>query len=122
MNWQEIAAVAGFFALRIVAPLVVTVAIGEFISRRVSARRRLEEEPIEAACEGYTLGPKCWEIKNCDPAFRETCPAYRRPNVPCWMALQLSGQDLQKECFACEVFHLAQAVKVDDRVTPVQGG
>jgi hypothetical protein len=123
MNWQEIAAIVGFFALRILVPLLVTIGIGELVSRTFSARRRsIEEEGSEAARQGYSLSPQCWEVKNCDPAVRESCPAYRRPNVPCWMALQLSGNELPEECFACEVFRLAQAVKVDDTVTPVQGG
>jgi hypothetical protein len=109
--------------LRILVPLLVTVGIGELVSRYFSARRQsVEEESSEAAQQGYRLSPQCWEVKNCDPAVRESCPAYQRPNVPCWMALQLSGHELQEECFACEVFRLAQVVKVDDTVTPVQGG
>jgi len=123
MNWQEIAAIVGFFALRILVPLLVTVGIGELVSRTLSARRQsIEEEKSEAAHQGYRLSPQCWEVKNCDPAVRESCPAYRRPNVPCWMALQLSGNELPEECFTCEVFHLTQVVKVDDVALPLPGG
>lgn len=120
MNWQETTIVIGLFALRIGVPLLVTLGIGHLISRAYSARQQASEQ--EVVCEGYELGPHCWEIKNCDPAIREACPAYQRPQVPCWLALQVAGRELPEECFSCEIFKRTQPVTAGDVSVSVQGG
>jgi hypothetical protein len=123
MNWLEAIILIGLFALRIAIPLIVTLGIGELISRRYSARQRAAEAvQEEVVCEGYELGPRCWEIKNCDPTTRETCPAYLRPQIPCWLALQVAGRGLPEECFACEAFNHTQPVTVGSKTAMVQGG
>jgi hypothetical protein len=123
MNWQETAIVIGLFALRIGVPLLITLGIGHLISRYYNARQPVPvDETALIARADYELGPPCWEIKNCDPTIRESCPAYQRPQIPCWLALQVAGRDLPEECFSCEIFQRTQPVIVGDVEATFQGG
>lgn len=118
MNVQGPTVVIGLSALRILIPLLLTLAIGEYVARKFAARQqnKCEFEAVEIP-SGFSALPHCWEVKNCSPAVRETCPAYQRPDIPCWLALQLTGRELPEECFACEVFHSTQLVASGDAVT-----
>lgn len=123
MNWQDTAIIIGLFFLRIGIPVMVTVAIGELISRSMAAREDASDsEQAVAGSDGYQLSPRCWDVVNCDPAVRRNCPAYLRPQVPCWLALQLAGRELPEKCFSCEIFHRTQSVVANEGTISTQGG
>lgn len=50
---------------------------------------------------------RCWDVKKCPVAMRESCPAYeKKDDLPCWLALMLSSKDyrLKADCLACQQF------------------
>lgn len=117
---QEAALLAGLFALRCIAPLVLTLAIGYIMNRLVdrweAEDARLQSEglnpgEINADVEGFFSSVKlpCWVFKNCDPADMAECPAYRHPGLPCWLAHLRSRGKLPEGCPDCPIYVSAWA-------------
>ncbi len=57
------------------------------------------------------LGPaqrRCWEIKGCSEDRRERCPAFNRPNIPCWLANMQADAELRlkPDCLTCSLFNI----------------
>ncbi|MHB1162535.1 MAG: hypothetical protein ACYC3V_19710 [Chloroflexota bacterium] len=50
----------------------------------------------------------CWRIKGCPSAAKESCAAFLRPDLPCWLANMQATEDyrLKPECVACELFSI----------------
>ena len=50
----------------------------------------------------------CWDIKRCSHENREECPAFKRPNTPCWLANMQADKDLRlkPDCLACSLFNI----------------
>lgn len=89
------------FVTRIGVPILITWGIGYWLRQRLQAteRRPVPPLPLKPAETRH-----CWEVKKCDPAKREQCPAYQKPTLPCWLALQVSGQTISPKCYACQMF------------------
>ncbi len=103
-------AVIFMFALRIGVPIALTLLIGRWLERKLSPR---EEEQPEAKprvtrrvtrAGGKIIQMRCWDIKRCALGKAGKCAASRRPDLPCWLALQASGQKLREECFSCAFY------------------
>ncbi|MGE5620857.1 MAG: hypothetical protein ACM3US_16540 [Sphingomonadaceae bacterium] len=77
---------------------------------------RFYPEPALAAAGGVSLAPPrqdqakrcCWRIKGCPSTVKESCPAFLRPDLPCWLAVMQDTEDsrLKPECVACELFSI----------------
>ena len=113
--------------LRIGVPLAVTIGVGYLIQRWLYKDVMLEAE--EAAERGKIIpfdrrtaasgerpaaeakmSAPCWEVTNCPPAERESCPAYASPSGrPCWMTFQLADGRLPDTCLDCDVYQLRPA-------------
>jgi len=89
------------FATRIGVPILITWGIGHWLRQRLQAT---EHQPIPPLKIEPAETRHCWEVKKCDPATREQCPAYQKPALPCWLALQVSGQTISPQCYACQMF------------------
>jgi hypothetical protein len=50
---------------------------------------------------------RCWEVMNCPPEKRATCPAYQNGSHPCWQVLRDKDGLLQQQCLDCKVFREA---------------
>ncbi len=48
--------------------------------------------------------PKCWEAKGCKPEARSRCPAFLKPQLPCWQATLTQSGKLRPQCLACPQF------------------
>lgn len=46
----------------------------------------------------------CWEQRGCEEKKRDSCPATRRADLPCWQAVKLSLGRLNSDCLDCERF------------------
>jgi hypothetical protein len=66
------------------------------------------EVPSRKLGQQRTQGEHCWDIKQCPLALRINCPAYREPDLPCWLARLQATKDshLMPECMACRLFNL----------------
>lgn len=119
---QANAALIALFALRCVAPLVLTLIIGYVMNRMVDrweAEEALEgqdEKPADLSLpkkERSLILPAvtipCWLVKNCDPAERSKCPAHMQAGIPCWLArLRVDGR-LPSACSDCPIYAQAMA-------------
>ena len=117
--------IAGMFILRLGVPLAITIAIG-YLLRRLDAKWQAEawaewessqlgqekqEEQYEQAAGAVTprvAKQPCWELKECSQAVRDQCPAFKRPNVPCWLVRRRVEGRLPAACYDCELFSLKQ--------------
>lgn len=117
---QEALVLVGLFALRCIAPLLLTMAIGYLMNRLADrweaedARRQLPEAYTgtpageDNQLESVRLRP-CWLFKKCDPEKRKNCPAYQRPGLPCWLAHLRANGNLTTECPDCPIYISAWA-------------
>jgi len=76
-------------------------------------RRMINEKGlnIEGIRRLLSLIP-CWEIKNCPPEKRQTCPAYQNSEKPCWMLAQEKKRVAPEVCRLCPVY--SKALKCDN--------
>ncbi len=77
-----------------------------------STEERAGEDYRAASGDRQQPGTLCWEIMSCSSGVRESCPAYRRPEVPCWLACMEAGpySRLKPECLTCKQFNLTSLV------------
>ena len=120
---EAIAVTIGLFALRCIAPLALTLAVGYVMNRLVDRWAAADEL---AASEADELQPAadirpglalpaitvpCWIMRNCTPEMRADCPAHKEPGLPCWLVrLRVEGI-MPKDCLDCPIY--------EDRLAPV---
>lgn len=126
MNELEATAVLiGLFALRCIAPLLITIGLCYLMNRlidRWEAEEVLAERedalpvPVpqpQPAAPGVVRQPAlsipCWLFQNCDESRRARCAAYRRQGIPCWQARLLEEGKLPDTCPSCPRYIAAQA-------------
>ena len=105
---RDFAAVTGLFALRLGAPLALSLLIGHLLTR---LDRKWQAEEIErqnaSSPQVKHAAPPCWEVQGCDPAARAACPGYFLRPLPCWMAHRRVSARMPQRCFTCQVFQAA---------------
>lgn len=90
---------------RLGIPVAVTLLLAWGL-RRLDARWQAQAESRAAQADVRQIAVtqiRCWEMRNCDHDRRQTCPAYRRPEIPCWVAHGKNGR-LREACRDCHVF------------------
>jgi hypothetical protein len=113
-EFQATLILVGLFALRCIAPLLFTLAVGYLMNRLV--KRWEAQDAAEAAADsppavpspgGLSLpavGIPCWVLRNCEPAQRSGCPAYLKPKLACWLARKLAEGELPAACADCPMY------------------
>jgi hypothetical protein len=94
--------IAYMFVLRIGVPILITLMIGAWL-RRYLEERDAKEAPHPTGSESGTE-QHCWDVKHCTETARVECVAAQRPDLPCWLALQVSGAGLKETCYTCPIF------------------
>ncbi len=90
-------------------PIVLTILIVMWL-RRLDARWQLEANQTHPRAAVAALPQvRCWEQRGCPPERRASCPAYARPDVPCWQVFRGVDGRLQEACLDCAVFKKAPA-------------
>lgn len=97
------------FVLRIGVPLAVTLAFGYWLEKKLAPREEIQapkEEQNEPrwSRSGKIIQMHCWDLKRCEPATRAHCAAFKHPDLPCWLALQVEGDKVQEACFTCALY------------------
>jgi hypothetical protein len=87
---RDVLIVGYLFVLRIGVPILITLLIGVWLQKWLQ-EPQASAEPTRADLK---TGAHCWEIKNCSETQRAQCAAAQRPDLPCWLALQVSGPGL----------------------------
>ena len=111
------------FFLRIGVPVIVTLGIGIWLEKKLRPQetqvpqrqvRRGTIIPFPRLSRGASPSAvpvvHCWDVKQCDSAMCEQCAAYKRPDLPCWLALQATGGKVRAECADCELYTKPQRV------------
>ena len=115
--------ILAMFLVRLGVPIVITVALGYFFHRldqkwqqeAEAQRRAVQPQPRSGMGQGQQMpsfvlaGAPCWEVKGCDEAKRENCPAGKLPTTtPCWLTrTQVVGR-LPAACPQCELYNMAR--------------
>jgi hypothetical protein len=112
----DVAVIAGMFILRLGVPLAITLAIGYLLlrlDRKWQAEAwaewessQLEQKEQAGQAAPLMAGQLCCDLKECSQAVREQCPAFKRPNIPCWLARRRAEGRLPAACYDCEFFSL----------------
>jgi len=105
---RDVFVIGYMFVLRIGVPILITLMIGAWL------RRLLEEHETKPAAAPVALkaGQHCWDVTHTPDAEQLKAVAARRPDLPCWLALQTSGAGLSETCYACPVFTAHAPVSV----------
>jgi hypothetical protein len=123
-DFQATAVIVALFALRCIAPLVLTLVIVYIMNRLVDRwqaaddLRVMEQEDLTVRpAGGGRLGGSlpvitipCWILRNCEPEARTDCPAFQHPGLPCWMVRSSKGGPLPAACPDCPLYKQALAL------------
>ena len=123
-EFQAVAVMVALFALRILLPVALMIAIG-YGMNKLANRWEAEEQtqahakpaialPVLPARPAAAATIPCWVFKNCDEAARARCPAYRQPSLACWVALLRAEGRLPAKCAGCERYTGMPALAVGD--------
>ena len=113
----EVLAITGMFILRLGVPLILTLAVGYWLrrlDRRWEAEAQERRQAIDASLTAThlpqipTVAQPCWELRSCPSRARESCPAYTRPAVACWIARYQAEGKLPSVCLGCLIFTTAR--------------
>ena len=109
--------ILAMFFLRIGVPVVVTLGIGIWLEKKLRPQETQVQQrqvrrgtiiPFPRISQGASPSAipsaHCWDVKQCNPTAREQCAAYKRPDLPCWLALQAAGGKVRPECADCELY------------------
>jgi hypothetical protein len=113
---QHVILLLGLFALRFVLPLAALAGL-RYVLIRLDERWQAEagqqhlHRPAAVHFSGPALesdpmfvGVPCWTWRDCDPAQRTACPAWLRPELPCWLARMKMESQLPPTCPTCPAF------------------
>src|SRR5512141_563328 len=94
---RDVLVLAYLVALRVGVPILVTLMLGAWIQRYL-------ERPEKELARTYRVGDPCWEFNQCPDAKEAQCVAAARPDLPCWLAIQVNGGGMSQACYSCPVF------------------
>lgn len=95
---RDILVLAYLFVLRLGVPLLITLMLGSFIQHGLQQQ---DAKEMRASNQFGITGAPCWEKKDCPENVRAHCVAFQRPELPCWLALQVAGYGLKEQCYSC---------------------
>ncbi len=111
----DVLGLLALLALRIGVPLLVIMSLSYVAYRWLGAEERKPAQPAAEAPRVSLGGPApiarvlyagahCWDIKKCPADLKATCPAYARPELPCWLAVQMKTGHLRNDCPDCSFY------------------
>ncbi len=105
----------GMLVLRLALPVILTVAIGYWLEKRLGLERlepivleELAAKPVRMAEGAVQIGTwvRCWQVEHCDLPAPAECAAYARPAIPYGLARELACGPLQSKCPGRELYKL----------------
>jgi hypothetical protein len=98
--WQDAVVLGYMCGLRVGVPLLITIMLGKYLQRRLEERDREELAARHAFC---------WDSAKTIDSERASRASALRPDLPCWLALQVSGGELTEKCYDCPLFSVRAA-------------
>ncbi len=104
--WLDAFVLFAMFALRIALPLAATLVIGKWLEQKLQPPRAIEQAngTRDPRAVDNIIYLHCWDLKHCDHTVRAHCAAFKRPDLPCWLALQSNGGHVRAECLSCVMY------------------
>jgi len=97
-------AILSMFALRIGLPIALTLVVGVWLEKKLAPRERAAHAARQSTRSAKIIQIHCWDIEKCENATRAQCAAYQRRELPCWLALQVAGEKVRPQCYACAFY------------------
>ncbi len=109
----DLAGLIVMFALRVGVPLVLTLAFGRWLEKKLQPQTEIRRVvrptakiipfPARAAKTIEAQG-HCWDTLQNQATMRAQNAAAQHPDLPCWLALQADGGNVNAECFTCALY------------------
>jgi hypothetical protein len=119
-DFEATAILVALFALRCIAPVVLTLVVGYLMNRLVE-RWHEEDAAVQVAEPALpsipapsrsiklpTVTVPCWILRNCEETQKADCPAAKQPGLPCWLVRLRADGRLPATCPDCPIY--AQAM------------
>lgn len=106
----ESLAVLAMFVVRIGIPVAITLVLGWWLEKKLRPPdadqngKIVRLDTARHAKSSKVIQLHCWNMKHCDSAKVAQCAAYKHPELPCWLALQVEGGKVREECFTCALY------------------
>ncbi len=91
------------FVLRIGVPIALTLVVGYWLEKKLAPAQQVSSR-ARTTGSAKIIPLHCWDVKKCTSTQRAQCAAYRRPDLPCWLALQAAGEKVRPECHTCAFY------------------
>ena len=107
------------FALRIGVPILVIMGLSYVAYRWLGEDTQKTVQPSKSATAATArvtiggpapfaqvlyAGANCWDFKGCTEEMKANCPAVAKPELPCWLAIQMKTGHLKDNCFGCQFY------------------
>lgn len=96
---RDVIVLGYMFVLRIGVPLLITIMLGKWLQLKLEQR----DAERRGAAQGELY---CWDKNKNAQTLRAKAAATDRPDLPCWLALQASGDGLIENCYTCRNYHV----------------
>ncbi len=102
--------VLGMFVVRIGVPVAITLVLGWWLEKKLRPpetdqnSKIIQLDTARQAKSSKVIQLHCWDFKHCDAAHVAQCAAYKHPELPCWLAIQVEGGKVREECFTCALY------------------
>ncbi len=93
---RDILVIAYMFVLRIGVPILITLMIGAWLKRLLE--KEDQPQPVTPLQDSQ---PHCWDKRTTPETEEARAVAMARPDLPCWLALQVQGHGLKEMCYSC---------------------
>lgn len=110
-NITETLFVLGLFAVRVGIPIAITLAFGAWLEKKLRPRdeqlettRKIEMARRLSDRRAKVIQLHCWDLHHCESTQRAQCAAFKHPELPCWLALQVEGGKVRQGCFTCGLY------------------
>ena len=97
---RDVLVLAYLLTLRVGVPILITLMLGAWMQRILER----PESELEGRPDLDSAGKHCWDYYSSPEANRARQAAARRPDLPCWLAVQVGGTGLNQACYTCSVF------------------
>jgi hypothetical protein len=105
----DLLVILALFAVRLAIPLLIIMVVSYALYRWLGGEdyEQAFGPVVHPAPPATTGGLHCYDIRHCPPEVRAGCPAMARPDLPCWMAIQLAEGRLRPHCPDCPMYQPA---------------
>lgn len=91
---RDVIVLTYMIVLRVGVPILITLFIGKWIQRKMAE--------IDLREQRARMGePYCWDTRSTAQTQRAKIAAAAHPELPCWLAVQSTGEGVTEACFNC---------------------